>query len=337
LDILTSELIGYSYEQLEYQIDRRDNEETPMKLLTSRLTIRHLRMVVAIVEEGNLVRAAKRLNMTQSAVTKALQEVEALTKAQLFDRTNRGVVPTLYGDTLAEHARLVITQLAHAEEHLADLRDGTGGRVAIGTLLSASAELLPTAIARLRRDRPNLVVKIVEGTNDVLIPALRAGELDMVVGRLSEHRDRLNVIQEVLMNDIACVVARRGHPLTERPQLSLSELVDWEWILPPPEASLRRQIDIAFRQEGLEPPPHAVESVSLLTNRGLLIDADYLGVLPGQVARREAASGALAILPVTLHATARPIGITTRTNARLSPAAEVLVKMLRSTAAELAP
>lgn len=308
-----------------------------MKLLTSRLTIRHLRMVVAIVEEGNLVRAAKRLNMTQSAVTKALQEVEALTKAQLFDRTNRGVVPTLYGDTLAEHARLVITQLAHAEEHLADLRDGTGGRVAIGTLLSASAELLPTAIARLRRDRPNLVVKIVEGTNDVLIPALRAGELDMVVGRLSEHRDRLNVIQEVLMNDIACVVARRGHPLTERPQLSLSELVDWEWILPPPEASLRRQIDIAFRQEGLEPPPHAVESVSLLTNRGLLIDADYLGVLPGQVARREAASGALAILPVTLHATARPIGITTRTNARLSPAAEVLVKMLRSTAAELAP
>lgn len=307
-----------------------------MKLLTSRLTIRHLRMVVAIVEEGNLVRAAKRLNMTQSAVTKALQEVEALTRAQLFDRTNRGVVPTIYGGTLAEHARLVITQLAHAEEHLADLRDGTGGRVAIGTLLSASAELLPTAIARLRRDRPNLVVKIVEGTNDVLIPALRAGELDMVVGRLSEHRDRLNVIQEVLMDDIACVVARRGHPLTERPQLSLSELVDWEWILPPPAASLRRQIDIAFRQEGLEPPPHAVESVSLLTNRGLLIDADYLGVFPGQVARREAASGALAILPVTLHATARPIGITTRTNARLSPAAEVLVGMLRSTAAELA-
>jgi DNA-binding transcriptional LysR family regulator len=308
-----------------------------MKLLTSRLTIRHLRMVVAIVEEGNLVRAAKHLNMTQSAVTKALQEVEALTRAKLFDRTNRGVVPTMFGNTLAEHARLVITQLAHAEEHLADLRDGTGGRVAIGTLLSASAELLPTAIARLRRGRPNLVVKIVEGTNDVLIPALRAGELDMVVGRLSEHRDRLNVIQEVLMDDIACVVARSGHPLTERPNLKLAELVAWEWILPPPEASLRRQIDIAFRQEGLEPPPHAVESVSLLTNRGLLIDADYLGVFPAQVARREAASGLLAILPVTLQATARPIGITTRANARLSPAAELLVDMLRSVAAEFTP
>jgi DNA-binding transcriptional LysR family regulator len=307
-----------------------------MKLLTSHLTIRHLRMVVAIVEEGNLVRAAKRLNMTQSAVTKALQEVEGLTKARLFDRTNRGVVPTLFGDTLAEHARLVITQLAHAEEHLADLRDGTGGRVVIGTLLSASAELLPKAIARLRQERPKLVVKIVEGTNDVLIPALRAGELDMVIGRLSEHRDRLNVVQEVLMDDIACVVARHGHPLAERASLSLAELIDWEWILPPQETSLRRQIDIAFRQEGLEPPSHAVDSVSLLTNRGLLVDADYLGVFPAQVARREAASGAIIILPVTLQATARPIGITMRTNARLSPAAEVLVETLRRTAAEMA-
>lgn len=307
-----------------------------MKLVTSRLTIRHLRMVVAIVEEGNLVRAAKRLNMTQSAVTKALQEIEALTKARLFDRTNRGVVPTMFGDTLAEHARLVITQLAHAEEHLADLRDGTGGRVAIGTLLSASAELLPTAIARLRKERPKLVVKIVEGTNDVLIPALRAGELDMVVGRLSEQRDRLNVVQEVLMDDIACVVARRGHPLAERSELSLTDLIGWEWILPPQETSLRRQIDIAFREEGLEPPSHAVDSVSLLTNRALLIDADYLGVFPAQVARREAAAGAIVILPVTLRATAMPMGITTRTNARLSPAAEVLVETLRRTAADLA-
>lgn len=307
-----------------------------MKPLTSHLTIRHLRMVIAIVDEGNLVRAAKHLNMTQSAVTKALQEVEGLTKARLFDRTNRGVVPTMFGETLAEHARLVITQIAHAEEHLADLRDGTGGRVSIGTLLSASAELLPTAIARLRKERPRLVVKIVEGTNDVLIPALRSGELDMVVGRLSEHRDRLNVVQEVLMDDIACVVARRGHPLASRETLGLAELVGWEWILPPQETSLRRQIDIAFRQEELEPPPHAVESVSLLTNRALLVDADYLGVFPAQVARREAATGAITILPVALRATAIPIGITTRTNTRLSPAATLLVDTLRRTAAELA-
>ncbi|EKF18172.1 LysR family transcriptional regulator [Nitratireductor pacificus] len=306
-----------------------------MKLLASRLTIRHLRMVVAILEEGNLVGAAKRLNMTQSAVTKALQEVEALTHATLFDRTNRGVVPTIFGETLAEHARFIITQLDHAEEHLADLRDGTGGRIAIGTLLSASAELLPGAIARLRRQRPRIVVRIVEGTSDVLVPALRSGEIDLVVGRLSEHRERQDVEQETLMDDLACVVARSGHPLAQRETLVLRDLVEWDWILPPQETSLRRQVDLAFRQHGLEPPMHAVESVSLLTNRGLLVNANYLGVLPIQAARQEAASGIMTILPVSLGATRRSLGITTRANARLSPAAKGLIETLRDVASEL--
>jgi DNA-binding transcriptional LysR family regulator len=309
--------------------------EVRTKPLTHHLTMRHLRMVVAIIEEGNLVCAAKRLNMTQSAVTKALQEVEALTRAHLFDRTNRGVVPTLFGETLADHARLVLAQLQHAEEHLADLRDGKGGRVAIGTLLAASAELLPRAIAQLRRERPKLIVKVVEGTDDVLIPALRAGDLDLVIGRLSERPEALTLKQEVLTADFACVVVRRHHPLTRRKRLTLAELIEWEWILPPPETNMRKQIDIAFLEEGLDPPTHAVDSVSLLTNRQLLLTADYLGVFPAQVARQEAALGGIVILPVTLRATAGRIGITTRANARLSPAAEVFLETLRAVAAEI--
>lgn len=304
--------------------------------LTSHLTMRHLRMVVAIVEEGNLVRAARRLNMTQSAVTKALQEVEALTRTHLFDRSNRGVAPTLFGDTLAEHARLVLTQLEHAEEHLSDLRDGRGGRVAIGTLLAASAELLPSAIVRLRSERPKLVVKIVEGTDDMLIPALKAGELDLVIGRLSERRESVNLNQEVLTEDSACVVVRPGHPLAGRARLSLAELTQWEWILPPPETNMRRQIDITFMEEGLEPPVHAIDSVSLLTNRQLLRATDHLGVFPAQVARQEATLGSVVILPVVLRATAGLIGITTRANTRLSPAAGVFVETLRAVAAEAA-
>ncbi len=305
------------------------------RLLTNNLTLRHLRMVVAIVEECNLARAAKRLNMTQSAVTKALQEVEALTAVRLFDRTNRGVVPTLFGDTLADHARLMLHQLSNAEEHLADLRDGTGGRVAIGTLLAASAELLPKAIAQLRRERPKIIIKVVEGTDDILIHALRAGELDFVVGRLSERRETAQVTHEILMEDSACVVARRGHPLTRHDNLDLAELIKWEWVLPPHETNMRRRIDSAFRDEGIEPPAHAVDSVSLLTNRQLLLDTDYLGVLPVQVARQEALLGSLVILPLTLGATAGVIGITTRNNTRLSPAADAFLDVLRNTAADL--
>ena len=303
-----------------------------MAFLESRLTLRNLRLVDAVAREGNLVRAAQSLNMTQSAVTKALQEIEAIAGAELFERTNRGTFPTAYGETLATHAKIVLAQIRHAEQALHDLKDGTGGRGVIGTLLSAAVTLLPSAIARVLEVRPRLAVKIVEGTNDVLMPMLRAGELDFVVGRLPEYRQRGGLLQEVLMDDYAQIVARADHPLARYPHLDLATLREWPWILPREETTMRRQIDEAFRREGLEPPNCGVESVSLLANRSLLLSTDYLAVWPIQLARAEARSGLVAVLPIYLPSTRRPIGGSTRAEGRLSPAAEVLVDALRTIA-----
>ena len=307
-----------------------------MQQLTHRLTVRHLRLIAAILAEGNLLRAANALNMTQSAVTKALQDAEAQMGVQLFERTNRGVVPTTFGAHLGAHARLILAQIGKAEQEMADLRDGSEGQVAIGTLLSGSAGLLPEAIARLRRDRPNLVVRVEEATNDLLMPALRSGELDLVLGRLPEFRDREGVRQEHLMDDFAEIVVRRGHPLTQRSGLHLSDLLTYDWILPGPTTSLRRQIDKAFRDEGLEPPAHAVETVSFLTTRRLLQLTDYLAVWPVQLAHLEAHAGTIERLDVPLPTTMRPIGISTRSDDLMSPAAARLVACLRDLAREIA-
>lgn len=303
-----------------------------MERFEARLSLRHLRLVAAIASEGSLLAAAARLNMTQSAVTKALHDVEALAGVALFRRSNRGALPTPEGAALAAHAGVMLRQLHHAGQELADLRDGTGGRVVVGTLLSAAVSLLPEAIARVLRDRPRLSVRIIEGTNDTLIPMLRAGEVDFATGRLPETRPRGGIVQEVLCHDRACVVAGSAHPLAGRAGLRLADLVAARWILPRQETILRRQIDAAFRAEGLEPPLASVESVSLLANRALLRHADYLGVWPGAVAEAEARAGQLVILPVALPAAARPVGILTRADGRLSPAAAALIAGLRAAA-----
>lgn len=300
----------------------------------SRLTMRHLRIVLAITDGGSLVAASQTLCMTQPAITKALQETEALLQVELFSRTNRGVVPTPTGLALAAHARLITAQLGHAAEELHDLRDGMGGRIAVGTLLSASADLLPRAIAMLRKDRPKLVVTIVEGTNDRLLPDLRVGKLDMVVGRLPEYQELQGLEQEALLTDVSCVVVRPGHPLVGRKGLRLADLAAWDWILPRPETTLRRHIDQSFRDEGIEPPPHAVESVSQLTNRSLVMDADYLAISPWQLANREAKAGNVAILPLLLKSTIGPIGISIRAECRLSSAAGMLMDVMRKLARE---
>lgn len=300
--------------------------------LESRLSLRLLSLIDAIAREGSLLAASQSVGLTQSAVTKALQEAEAHVGARLFSRSNRGVRPTQAGEVLVAHARVILTQLRHASQELEDLRSGSGGRVAVGVLVSAAVTILPRAIAAVRRQRPGLAVKVIEGTNDVLMPLLRAGELDLVIGRLPGYSSGAGIAEEILCEDHAQIVVRAGHPLLERRNLRLVDLMDEPWILPRQETSMRRQIDEAFRVEGLPPPANSVESVSILTNRSLVLLADYLVIWPVQLARFEAAQGLVAALDLPLPATQRPIGISTRRGGRLSPAAETLISALRTEA-----
>jgi DNA-binding transcriptional LysR family regulator len=296
------------------------------------LSLRALRLVDAIAREGHLSGAGAALGLTQSAVTKALQEAEASCGLPLFIRTNRGAIPTAYGAALVAHARVVLAQMRQATQELADLRDGSAGRVSVGTLVSASVALLPRTIARVQRDRPGMAISVIEGTNDTLMPLLRQGDLDLVVGRLPEFRARDGIAQEVLGHDHAEIVCAPDHPLVGRGGLGLSDLLACRWILPRAETTLRRQIDSAFRAQGLAPPAHAVESVSILANRALIREFGYLAVWPVQLARAEEALHQIARLPLALPETARPLGISTRANARLSPAAETLLAALRQNA-----
>ena len=296
-----------------------------------RVSIRQLRLMAAIADVGTMVRAGDAVGLTQSAVTKAVRDLERDLGVDLFERGNRGVTPTIYGEALVTHARRVLAQLEHAAEEIDDLAHGTGGRVAIGTLLAASAWLLPTAIARLRAERPRVVVDVVEGTNDRLQPMLLRGDLDMVLGRLSEFRHRAGVHQEPLYSEEVVVLARPDHPLARREPLSLADLQEADWILPPPETTLRRQLEKAFFDAGLDPPHCAVQSVSILTNRQLLNDTDLLGAWPRGVAAEDLAHGRLASLAVGLEDIFWPVGVATRKLTRLSPAADALLTVLRKT------
>lgn len=295
-----------------------------------RVSVRQLRLVTTIAQVGSMVRAGEAVGMSQPAVTKAVRDLEQIFGVTLFGRGNRGVTPTIYGEALVHHAQGVLTQLEHAAEELDDLAHGAGGRVAVGTLLAASAWLLPGAILRLRAERPRVVIDVVEATNDRLQPMLLRGDLDMVVGRLSEFRHRAGINQESVYSEEIAILARPGHALARHGHLNIADLQEADWILPPPETTLRRQLEKAFFDAGLDPPRCAVQSVSLLTNRLLLYDSDLIGVWPRGVADDEIAYGRLAPLPVRLDAILWPVGVSTRKHARLSPAAEALLTALRT-------
>lgn len=299
----------------------------------TRLKIRQLRLLVATGERRSVLAAARSLNISQPSATKLIQDLELDFGVQLFERTNRGMVATLFGEALIRHARLILSQIAHAAQDLDDLNRGNGGRVVVGTLLAASAEFLPRVLSKVLADKPGLSVRLVEGTNAILMPALRTGDVDLVVGRLPMHRHRAEIEQERLYDEEVICVARAQHPVFGGDRPNLGDLLTYPWILPPPETTLRRQLDQVFVDQGLDGPASSVESVSYLANRGLLLCSDHLALVPGHVATHDLDGGALRQVAWPVPIPIGPVGVSMRRDSALAPPVRGFLEALRTEAA----
>ena len=303
--------------------------------LRSRLKMRHVLLLAAIDEQRSVHKAAATLHMTQPAATKLLTDLEALLELKLFERTTRGLVPTAYGESLVRHARAMLGTLDHARAELTAISDGAAGRIVIGTQLVVAPVLVPRALAVFKRANPLITVQVREGTLADLLPLLRSGEIDLIVGRLTSDFDSRGLHFETCFDEPMCVVVRAGHPLLARKRIRLADLAGESWILPAPETAYRHRIDAAFRQAGVEPPTRLVESVSILTNTTLLQETDMLGVLPVNVAGHYARLGTLEILRVALPPPSGPVGTITRTGAIANPVLEQLLQALRETGRQM--
>jgi DNA-binding transcriptional LysR family regulator len=303
--------------------------------ITRKFRLRHVELVAELYDSRSILKASRRLSLTQPTLTKALRDVEATLGVPLFTRTNRGLAPTPYGEIFARHAKIVLAQLRHAAEELENLRAGYSGKVTVGTLLAAAASILPDAIALLKKERPGVAISVVVGTYDILVPSLLVGDLDMVLGRMPEQGRSRALLYEDFYTEPICLVVRRGHPLTRKRRLTLRELANESWLLPLPETALRHQVERAFLEANAPLPRNVIESVSILTNRVLLRKSDCVGVMPYHVARDDVEHGLLAILPVKLRAIDSPVGAILRAPGNLPPAASALLECLRIAARDV--
>ncbi|HKD54225.1 MAG TPA: LysR substrate-binding domain-containing protein [Steroidobacteraceae bacterium] len=303
--------------------------------ITRKFRLRHVELVAEIYGSRSILKASRRLNLSQPTVTKALQDVERTLGVSLFTRTNRGLEPTPYGEIFARHAKIVLAQLRHAAEELENLRAGYSGKVTVGTLLAASASILPDAIALLKKERPGVAISVVVGTYDILVPSLLVGDLDMVLGRMPEQGRSRALVYEDFYTEPICLVVRHGHPLSRKRRLTLRELVNEAWLLPMPETTLRRQIERAFLDANAPLPRNVIESISILTNRVLLRKSDCIGVMPYHVALDDVEQQLLSILPVKLKSIESPVGAILRAPGNLPPAASALLECLRIAARDV--
>ena len=317
------------------RLDAALSEVAPRLVLTA--TSAQLQALIAMVEAQNFTLAAHALGLAQPTVHRAVTQVEQEAARALFERTSFGMVATRPCRTLAQAARLAFSEFDQAEADLADFDGRDAGRVVVGALPLSRSIVLPQAIARFRSARPNARVTIIDGPYAEMLGGLRRGEIDFILGALRDPLPIGDVVQEPLFEDHLSILARPGHPLTERPEIPLDVLVDHPWTVPRPGTPSREQFDALFAARGMDHPQSIVECGSVLLMRELLLQSDMLGCLSGQQAEAEVRNGLLVRLATKIEWPGRQIGLTFRKGWVPTSAQNVMLEEVRQAAEKVGP
>jgi len=319
------------------KVEGRMSDAGDRLLLRSRLTLRQFLILATVAETGSILQAARRLNMTQPAVSRAVAELERVAGRALFERTSRGTAPTPAGEVLIGHARAALSEMRAAWEGMEDMDKGRAGRLSLGVLPNGEAGPLPRALAAMRRERPGVAISVVEGLFGQMIPSLRAGELDFVIGRL-DHPDPLamsGLVVRPLYKQQWVVLARAGHGVIARKPASLADLVDQAWIVPAGQATIRKMIESFFHGEGLALPQDRLEMSGLGVSRVMLLENDLLICLPRGTYRNDIEAGRIVELLGPLRGGLENVGLFWRAEGRRTPAEAQFLAILSRCCTEM--
>lgn len=302
--------------------------------LVRRLRVRHLELLVVLIEAGTLRAAAQRLNLSQPALSKMLAEVESAFGSRLFERSPQGLAPNSLGAAAAYRARVILGELSQAVDEVDALRNGAQGVLRLGTLSVTSS--VPRAVARLRRQMPRARIQIQEGRVRDLVQKLLNGELDCVFGAITPDlltSDWLGLLEpELLLQDTLCVLCGEGHPLARRRRLTWADLHGHPWVAPPKDTLVRQALMTAFLNVGLQPPEPAVEVLSSVTVGSILrLDPALLGATRLEHATDELARKGVRRLMVQQAVPLPSLGLYTRRGRQSSPLLSAFADALRHT------
>lgn len=155
------------------------------------LELRHLRLVLAIEEEGGITRAGERLHLTQSALSHQLQEIESRLGTPLYLRVKKRLVPTEACQRIVAVARRLLGEVVELEDDLRGRAAGRRGTLRLTTECYTCYDWLPPLLSRFEKRYPEVQVKIVVEATAAPLAALRRGEVDfaIVTGPLGQERD----------------------------------------------------------------------------------------------------------------------------------------------------
>lgn len=192
--------------------------------------IRHLWLFLAVAEERNFGRAAKRLGMSQPPLTEQIQTLEQALKVKLFDRSRRGTTLTPAGAAILPAVKKFAGQLERLELAVREAAAGQRSVLTIGAITSAMVDVLPPLIKQLKVSHPDVTVSIKEIDSVEAIPALDAGDIDLAFARLEGDLGP-GIGSIPLCADQLAVALPREHRLASQSRIRLATLAVEDFVM----------------------------------------------------------------------------------------------------------
>ena len=259
------------------------------------VTLRQIRAVIAVCEEGSFTRAAEREAATQSGISQHIAALERALGVKLFERSNAGVRPTPAGTRYYRRCIEAVGTLKAGSEEMRALAGRVTGNLRIGLMPTFTRAALAPTLTGYVRDYPDVKLKIVEGYSSVLTDRVLAEDLDFAV--VPTFEGRVGLRSRLLARDREMLVSGPGRGLTPLEPVRLRDIVPLKLVVPGPPNIRRRNIDTYCQTNGV-PIEDMIEMDAMIGTLEFVAATDWVAVLPSLICVNDIDRSELVINPI---------------------------------------
>jgi len=294
------------------------------------MELRHLRHFVAIAGEMNFSGAARRVHLTQPALTRSIKALEEQLETRLLDRGPRGASLTREGELFLAYAHIILKECDRAQRELRTFRDGLAGNVSMGIAALFGGSMAFEAAKRASAELPKVELAVTEGYFEDLLGLLRTGEIDFALTNFALPGIDDDFVVEPIIELQAHVFAATHHPLTKMAQIAPQDLAEWRWVV----INRTQSPDVLMQYFGSFdlPPPPVLKTDSLALLRLLVADGSHLALISDGVMHDEVRSGKVCELDVGMPSVIRQAGLIYLRARPRSGAVERVMQIVREAA-----
>lgn len=296
------------------------------------MDLRQVQYFVALFQERSVTKAARRLNVVQPALSMQIRRLENEFKAQLFERTSRGVEPTAVGRNFYRMCLKILDDVHGAEHYLLEASGKVTGEVTIGVMPSIAASILASALLQYSDRYPDARLRVLEAYSGSLLEWLTSNAIDFAIVNAEVRMGGLT--SEPLFRDKLVLVTSQQTLRTLSDKFPAQRLPELKLVLPSSRQGMRQVLDRVLQDSGIGVEP-LIELDSLGATLDLVRQSDFATVLPVAAVQRAVTAKLVRARQIVEPEIPREVIVVYNAQRAPSPAGKLLIETLRHHLEEL--